>query len=106
MDTKRLIGLRIKELRKHKGLSQEKLAEIMSISPKYLSNIERGKENPTLDTFIKLANALNIEISEVFNYSHERSSKELRNFIMDLIKDGDVKQLKLFVEVAKAIYAR
>lgn len=104
METKDLIGLRIKELRKHKGLSQERVAEIMGISPKYLSNIERGKENPTLDTFIKLANALNIELSEIFNYSHEKSSKELKKLIMDLLKDGDEIQLKLFARIANAIY--
>ena len=103
MDMKNLIGLHIKELRKHKGLSQEKLAELMSISPKYLSNIERGKENPTLDMFMKLASALGIEISEIFNYSREKSSKELRQMVMGLIKDGDTKQLKLFAEIAKAI---
>lgn len=104
MDTKRLIGLRIKKLRLSKGFSQEKLADIMGISPKYLSNIERGKENPTLDMFIKLANALNIEVSEVFNYSHEKSPKELRQSITDLLKDGDANQLKLLARIAKAIY--
>jgi transcriptional regulator with XRE-family HTH domain len=104
METKDLIGLRIKELRKHKGLSQEKVAEIMGISPKYLSNIERGKENPTLDTFIKLANALNIEVSDIFNYSHEKSSKELRKLITDLLKDGDENQVKLFARIAQAIF--
>jgi transcriptional regulator with XRE-family HTH domain len=104
MDTKHLIGLRIKKLRLSKDISQERLAEIMGISPKYLSNIERGKENPTLDIFMKLANALKVEVSEVFNYSHEKSSKELRQMVLDLIKDGDVDQLKLLARVAEAIY--
>jgi transcriptional regulator with XRE-family HTH domain len=103
METKRLIGLRIKELRKHKELSQEKLADLMNISPKYLSNIERGKENPTLDTFMKIANALHMELSEIFNYSQEQSSKELRKMIADSMKGSDKKQLKLFAEIAKAI---
>jgi len=69
MEVKQLIGLRIKNLRRSKGLSQEELAEKMGISPKYLSSIERGKENPTLDTFIKLAEALNIVISVTSRYS-------------------------------------
>jgi transcriptional regulator with XRE-family HTH domain len=104
MDTKRLIGVRIKELRKHKELSQEKLADRMNISPKYLSNIERGKENPTLDTFMKIADALHIELSEIFNYSPEASSRELKQMITDLIKNSDKKQLKLFAEIVKAIF--
>lgn len=104
MDTKHLIGQRIKKLRRSKGFSQERLAEIMGISPKYLSNIERGKENPTLDMFIKLANALNVEVAEVFNYSYEQSSKELRQVVMGLLKDGDENQLRLITRIAKAIY--
>ena len=103
MDTKHLIGLHIKELRKHKEFSQEKLADKMNMSVKYLSNIERGKENPTLDTFMKIATALHIELSEVFNYSPEKSPKELRDTVINLIKGSDKKQLKLFAEIAKAI---
>jgi transcriptional regulator with XRE-family HTH domain len=103
MDRKHLIGLRIKELRKHEGLSQEKLAGEMNISSKYLSNIERGKENPTLDTFMKIADGLHIELSEIFNYAPEKSSKEMRTMIADLIKGSDKKQLKLFAEIVKAI---
>ena len=104
MDIKRLVGLRIKELRRHKILSQEKLAEVMGISPKYLSNIERGKENPTLDMFIKIADALNIEVSEIFDYSHERSVKELRRLIVDSIKDSSEDKVKLLARIVKAIH--
>ena len=49
MDTKRLIGARIKSLRRGRGLTQEKVAEKTGISVNYLSRIERGLENPTLD---------------------------------------------------------
>jgi len=48
MDVKQMIGSRIKEIRTKKGFTQEQLAEKIDISPKYLSSIERGKENPTL----------------------------------------------------------
>lgn len=105
MKIKELTGLRIKELRRSKGMSQEILAEKTGISSKYLSSIERGKENPTFDTFIKLAEALNIELAEVFNFSHEdKSSKELRTFITDLIKVGTDERLKLTAKIVKALY--
>ena len=85
-------------------MTQEELAEKMAISPKYLSSIERGKENPTLDTFIKLAEALEIEISELFNYSHEKSSNELKSFITGLIKSSSEERLKLTAKILKSIY--
>jgi DNA-binding XRE family transcriptional regulator len=54
LDIKQMIGARIKEIRTKKGITQEQLSERMEINPKYLSSIERGKENPTLNTLIKL----------------------------------------------------
>ena len=48
MTVKELIGKRIKEARQARRLSQEALSEKVSLSAKYLSSIERGKENPTL----------------------------------------------------------
>ena len=65
MSVKELIGKRIKEARQAKGLSQEALSEKIGMSAKYLSSVERGKENPTLDTLIKLADALEVEASEL-----------------------------------------
>jgi transcriptional regulator with XRE-family HTH domain len=105
MEIKQLIGVRIKSLRRSKGMSQEELAEKMRISSKYLSSIERGKENPTLDTFIKLAEVLEIELSEIFNFSHEgKSAKDMKAFIAGLIKGSDEEKLRLTAKIVKAIY--
>lgn len=105
MKTKELTGQRIRELRRSKGMSQEGLAEKVGISSKYLSSIERGQENPTFDTFIKLATALDIEIAEIFNFSHKgKSSKELREFLIELIKTGDEEKLELTARLLKSIY--
>ena len=105
METRELIGIRIKSLRTSKGMSQEGLAEKVGISPKYLSSIERGKENPTLDIFTKLATALNIELLEIFNFSVEgKSMKELKAFIANLIKGSDEEKLRLTAKIIRAIY--
>jgi hypothetical protein len=53
---------------------------------------------------MKIADALHIELSEIFNYSPEKSPKEMRKMIADLMKGSDKKQLKLFAEIAKAIF--
>ena len=77
MDIKKLIGYRIKNLRKRKGYSQEKLAEIAGINPKYLSSIERGEENPTLDLFMRLSQGLKVSIYEIFQIEHEGEQPRL-----------------------------
>jgi transcriptional regulator with XRE-family HTH domain len=104
MEIKKLIGSRIKHLRKAKGLSQEELSEKVGLSSKYLSSIERGNENPTLDTFMKLAQALNVEIYELFNYASERSLKDSKKFLLELIRDSDKEKLDLAARILKGIY--
>jgi len=53
--TKKLLGERIKELRKAKKLSQDKLSEQIGIDPKHLSRIEVGNSYSSLSTLEKIA---------------------------------------------------
>ena len=94
METKKLVGMRLKRLRSGKGYSQEKLAELAGINAKYLSSIERGVENPTLDLFIRLSRSLKVEIYEMFNTEYESQPpqtlrKKLQALLADL-KDQDL----------------
>lgn len=59
-------GLRIKELRLQKGLSQEKFAELAGLHRTYIGMIERAEKNITLINIEKLANALDVEIKYLF----------------------------------------
>ena len=54
------MGARIAARRKHLGLSQRQLAERLNVSNNHISNIERGRENPGLDTFIVICNELKV----------------------------------------------
>ncbi len=94
MDQKELIGRRIKSLRRMRGYSQEKLAEIMGVSSKYLSSIERGEENPTLDLFLKLSQGLDVRIHEIFKSDPEENEPRiLRKRLKALV--GEVKDENL-----------
>ncbi|MBQ8460336.1 helix-turn-helix transcriptional regulator [bacterium] len=62
------IGKRIKQLRENAHLTQEKLAEKSGISLDYLGKIEVCINKPGLKTIIKISNALNIHIKEIFNF--------------------------------------
>ena len=102
MDQKQLIGSRIKDLRKMRGYSQEKLAEIVGINEKYLSSIERGAENPTLDLFIRLAHGLNVDLREIFE-TEPGSPKVVRRKIMSLIDQAKDDQLLSLVRILEAL---
>lgn len=60
-------GLRIKELRDLKGMSQEDLAEAAAVFRTYLSRIEMGRANPTLTVIHALAKGLNETPSTLLN---------------------------------------
>lgn len=102
-DTKKLIGVRIKSIRGSKGLTQESLAEKMDINTVYLSNIERGRANPTLDMLIKFADALKVEMWELFDFGHEVNIKELRDVMSKLLKETDEEKLRLAVKILRAV---
>lgn len=54
------IGKKIQKYREAAGLSQERLAEAIGLSSNFISYIERGVKMPSLENFIKIANAVNI----------------------------------------------
>lgn len=68
------LGTRIRELRKLKGVSQLELAYDMDMSMNTISGIELGKISPKIDTLKKIAQKLEIDIAELFEfvpYSHK-----------------------------------
>ncbi len=57
MNTNKL-GRRIQEARRQKGMTQQELSSELSMTTKYISNIECGSKTPKLETFVAIANAL------------------------------------------------
>ncbi len=103
MNEKILTGKRIQELRKGRGFSQDQVAEKADISPNYLSRIECGKENPTLDMLIKLSRVLEVEMWEMFDFRHVLSGKELKETFQTLAKTADEPTLRLALKVIRAL---
>ena len=61
-------GKRVRVLRSKKGLSQEDLAFKAGVHRTYLGSIERGERNPSLKNIVAIAHALDIELSEFFDF--------------------------------------
>ncbi|MBP5496755.1 MAG: helix-turn-helix transcriptional regulator [Bacteroidales bacterium] len=59
-------GIKVAELRKKQGLSQEELADKCGLHRTYIGFIERGEKSPTLNTVEKILNGLNININELW----------------------------------------
>ena len=65
-DLAKVIGQRIRNYRTGQNLSQEKLAELSGCHPTYIGQVERGEKNATLESIEKIASALNISLSTLF----------------------------------------
>jgi transcriptional regulator with XRE-family HTH domain len=65
MDMRLLVGRNFARLRKQSGLTQEQLAERCGLSQQYLSELERGKRNPTVVTLYEIAQSLGVSHVEL-----------------------------------------
>jgi transcriptional regulator with XRE-family HTH domain len=103
--TKKLLGLRIQEIRKIRKLTQEQLSRKVDLDAKHISRIEVGRSYPSLDTLEKLANALKVEISTFFKFGHNAKNKrELKKTINELLADFSEDKLRLTEKVLKALF--
>lgn len=57
------LGAQLRALRVTRGLTQERLAEQLGVTPRYLAGIERGERNLTLDTLEALAQQLDVQVA-------------------------------------------
>lgn len=67
MDIKEKIGKRLCELRKVKGLSQEKFSFECELDRTYIASIEQGRRNVSIANIEKIAKASGVSVSEFFN---------------------------------------
>ncbi len=96
-DIKKLLGLRIKELRKMKKMSQQVLAEKANIDQRSLSHIECGDNFPS-KSLLDLAKALDISLPDLFDFDHHSMSTN------DMIEYIKANLINLTIEEIQVIY--
>ncbi len=84
-DFKKLLGKRIKEIRKSKNLTQEKLVELINIEVPSMSYIETGKFAPSVETLQKLSEVLQVKPWE-FYYFETLTQEEMINELITTLK--------------------
>ena len=60
MDMRKLVGRNVREARDARGITQEQLAAVSGFSQQYISDLERGRRNPTVVSLYELAEALSV----------------------------------------------
>ncbi len=106
MDTdelKRAFGRRVQSLREGAGLTQERLADRIGRSVDTISNIERGANSTRVETAARLAEVLEVALSELFEFNTEpEPSRHRRRELADLSRrlgGLDDRQFRLLVSL-------
>ncbi len=88
---KKMFGKRLRELRTAKMLTQETVAELIDIKPENYSRIENGLSFPKPENIVKLSKVLDVEIAELFQFSHLNDYDKILEAIVNKLKsDKDV----------------
>jgi len=97
------LGKRIKLARIEKELTQEKLAELVGLSPTHMSNIESGTANVSLPSLVNIANALKLSVDDLLSDSviHARASLE-REF-QQMLDSCTEYEMRIVRDASKAI---
>ena len=91
---KKLLGQRIREIRKSRGITQEQLAEMLGIGTPNISYIENGKFAPSIENFEKLVEIFEVEPYELYKFSDEKTKEEKMNDLFSAL-DRDENLLNL-----------
>ena len=102
MDLK-AVGQRIKDAREEKNLTQEELAAPVNLSSTHVSVIERGLKVTKLDTFVAIANALDVSADELLVDVVAHSVTGVSNRLSDKISSLPMKEQKKIIKVVQAL---
>ena len=97
------IGKRIQKMREQAEFTQESLAEEVDISASYISAIERGVKTPTLDTFVRILNAIGAEPNDVLAEVVPLERKEKRSQLEERIGALPLRKQKKVLRILEVI---
>lgn len=101
--TKELLAQRLKQLRKSRGLTQEKLAELIERDTKHISKLEIAGSYPSVETLDRIAKALDIELKDLFNFDGLKDRQFINNEFKKLIKNGSTEYLQKLYKIHKSL---
>lgn len=96
------IGQRIRKLRKARGLSQEQLAEKVSISTTHMSHIETANTKLSLPVFIEIAQALDVRLDDLIYDQPQGCVSAAAEEILETVRSCDGNQARILRDIVKA----
>lgn len=91
----------IRDKRKELSISQEKLAEMMGVTPSFVGQVERGESSPSVETLFAFVQCLNLDVNNLF-YGIADSQKDIDE-ICNLARRMDARKRLLLVEYVRLL---
>ena len=99
---RKLLGARIRNLRKERGLTQEALAEKADLHGSYIGLIERAEKSPSLETLYKIAETFNISIPDLLIEENNVDTKKKQLF--GIIRDKSCEEIETLYQISRVIF--
>lgn len=100
-----IIGDNVRRLRMENGLTQEELAEKALLSPKGIQKVEAGRNGMYVETFIRIASALNVSLDILADTGEtDKEQKILREAFYMISHDKSQSEIQYAVEVVRAMF--
>lgn len=103
-----MLGHKIKEIRKKRGMTQEELAWKSGISLNFIGQIERGQKQPSIKTLKKISDMLEVAPSVFFEKITYVPPKEdlVVKKIQSLLKEGSEEDKKIIYRIVKSLLVK
>ena len=96
-------GKRFKELREANRMTQDQLAECIGVEARQISRIETGKCFTTLDNLKKISSIFDVEIKDMFNFSHFKEKNELIKMVTIMLENASEEDCRKIFKIIKEL---
>ncbi len=99
------IGIRVADLRRAVGLTQEEMAEKVRVTPGTISRLERGFSLPSIKALAKIAETLNAELKDLFDFQEKPTAKDKAlETLLVALKRLETDEIELIHEIIARVY--
>ena len=97
-----MLGKQIREIRRQRHLTQEKLAEKVDLSVPYISHLERGSKKPSLEVLTRLAESLGVTVDQLLTGNQVTDKAAYYSEVHELLEDRSIRERAVLIEIVGA----
>jgi len=96
-------GQKVREIRQKRNYTIEEFAEYLQYSPNHISKIESARTKPSFELIIKIAEVLDVDIQELFNFQEQKSNAVIKKKLNNIMDKSNSKDLNLIYKIINTV---